>query len=309
MLRSKQVEQSLQTSLSEFNQRKTYRMNLFKKLCGVVSLALIGAFVMPVSAQAQSSARMKQILVTESLPEKSLAVELLKLDEDYDSTAKYAVSCSIYVLDYSFLSVTINVLSTYKVNACDPDLFQATTSASVKAQLNTYQSIDRVVPVGPHVQLMDRNTSTVANPYLSIGLLNFSKIANAHLGFKDLFTNLRSWKKWRSKVTVYNPIKMSENTDYVWLPGSKIYTLTTDTGVVFVMSHFLPNGIGGEIKGIEETAANLSQFLNLPEGWRYEVKTLQKILNIRRQEDLGHTTLRVFDEYSNAYIAVDAKID
>jgi len=284
-------------------------MNLFKKLCGVASLVVLGAVAVPSSLHAQTSTRMKQILAAEPLPEKSLAIELLKLDEDYDPTVKYAVSCTIYLLDYSFLSVTINVLSTYKVNACDPDLFQSTTSASVKAQLNTYQSIDRVVPVGPYVQLMDRNTSTVANPYLSVGLLNFSKIASAHIGVKDLFTNLRSWQKWRSKVTVYNPIKMAESTDYVWLPGSKVYSLTTNTGVVFVMSHFFPNGVGGEIKGIEETAANLSQFLNLPEGWRYEVKTLKKILMIKRQEDLGHTTLRAFDEYGNTYIAIDGKIE
>lgn len=284
-------------------------MHLLKKLCRVTTFALLCNMIVLQMAGAQPSMHTKKILVSEPIPEKSLAQDQLRLNADYDPTAKYAVNCTIYMLDYRFLSVSIRVLSTYKVNACDPDLFRSTTAASVKAQLNTFQSIDRIIPVGPHIQLMDRNTSTVSKPYLSIGLLNFSEIGSAHLGVKELFTNLNAWKKWRGKVTTYNPIKMAENTDYVWLPGSKIYTLTTDTGQVFVMSHFLPSGVGTQVKDIENTAANLGQYLNLPSGWRYEVKTLTKILTIKRQEEVGHTTLRIIDEYNNAYIGVDSKIE
>lgn len=300
---------SLGTTVSEFNQRKTHRMYLLKKLCGVLSLAMLGIVVVPASVHAQSSMRMKQILVSEPIPEKSLARDLLKLDEDYDPTAKYAVTCTIYILDYRFLSINITVLSTYKVNACDPDLFRSTTAASVKAQVIASHPIDRIVPVGPHVQMMDRNTSTVSHPYISIGLLNFSQVASAHIGIKDIFKNVTTWDNFRSRVTIYNPLKMAENIDYVWLPGSKIYTITTKEGEVFVMSHFLPGGVGVEVKSIEETAANLSQFLNLPDGWRYEVKTLKKILTVKRQEDLGHTTSRVFDEYSNAYIGIGGQLE
>lgn len=279
-------------------------MHLLNKYFGIASFALLSTLSWQPLAYAQGSVHMKSILASEPIPEKKLAQDQVKLNVDYDPTAKFAVSCTIYTANYRFLSVTINVLSTYKINACDPDLFRATTAASVKAQLSAYQTIDRIVPVGPHVQLMDRNTSTVSNPSLSIGLLNFSKIATAHIGLRDLFTDTKNWSKWLGKSTTYIPIRMAENTDYVWLPGSKVYYLVSDKNEIFIMSHFYPSGVGNQVKSIENTAENLGQYLNLPSGWRYEVKTLKKILNIKRQEDIGHTTTRVFDEYSNAYIAI-----
>lgn len=284
-------------------------MQLLKKISRITVLSLLCNTIVPQMAIAQTSLHTKKILATEPIPENRLAQDQLKLNADYDPSVKYAVNCTIYLINYSLLGVSIKVLSTYKVNACDPDLFRSTTAASAKAQLNTYQSIDRIIPVGPHIQLMDRNTSTVSKPYLSIGLLNFSEVGSAHLGVKELFTNLSSWRKWLGKVTTYNPINMAENTDYVWLPGSKVYTLTTDKGQVFVMSHFLPSGVGTAVKGIENTAENLGQYLNLPSGWRYEVKTLTKVLTVKRQQEVGHTTLRIIDEYSNAYIGIDSKLE
>lgn len=269
---------------------------------------LLGMMV-PQLTYAQGSVHSKTILVNEPIPEKSLAMDQRRLNADYDSSIKYAVSCSIYILDRSLFGVRVSVLSTYKINACDPDLFRATTAASVRAQLNTFQSISRVIPIGPQIQLMDRNTSTVTRPYMSIGLMNFSEIGTAHIGIKDIFVNLNNWRKWLSHVTIYNPIKIAESVHYEWKPGATVYTLTSDTGVVYVMSHFQPATLNMKISEIEETAATLAQSLNAPAGWRYEVKTLKKVLSIRRQEELGYTTLRVFDEYGNAYIAVDQPIE
>lgn len=283
-------------------------MHLWKKLFGTGSLVMLG-MMMPALAYAQGSLHTKKILASEPIPEKSLAQDQRKLNADYDPTVKYAISCTIYTLTHRLLSVSIDALSTYKINACDPDLFRATTAASIKAQLNTYQSIDRIIPMGPNIQLMDRNTSTVSNPYLSIGLMNYSKVASAHIGVKDIFTNLNTWRKWRSRVTIYNPIKMAESVHYIWEPGSSLYTLTSDKGVQYVMTHFQPPTLEMQIKDIEETASTLAQRLNLPEGWRYEVKTLNKIMSIRRQQELGYTTLRVFDENGNAYIAIDEPIE
>ncbi|MGB4011362.1 MAG: hypothetical protein WBL16_10355, partial [Zwartia sp.] len=170
-------------------------MHLFKKILGVISFVWLGVIAQPSIAYAQNSAHTKQILASEVNPEKSLAVDLLTLNEDYDHTSKYAVNCTIYLLDYKLMSVRLTVLSTYKINACDPDLFAETTAASVKAQLAAYESIDRIVPVGPHIQMMDRNTSTVSHPYLSIGLLNFSQVASAYIGPLKVLSNLSNWRK------------------------------------------------------------------------------------------------------------------
>ncbi|MFY9137443.1 hypothetical protein [Zwartia sp.] len=284
-------------------------MHLFKKILGVISFVWLGVIAQPSIAYAQNSAHTKQILASEVNPEKSLAVDLLTLNEDYDHTSKYAVNCTIYLLDYKLMSVRLTVLSTYKINACDPDLFAETTAASVKAQLAAYESIDRIVPVGPHIQMMDRNTSTVSHPYLSIGLLNFSQVASAYIGPLKVLSNLSNWRKLKNRTTTYSPVDMSESIDYVWLPGSVVFTLTSDQGEVFVMTHFTPNGSGVKIKGIELAAKELGQYLNLPAGWRYDFKTITKVLSVKRQEDVGQTSRRVFDEYSNAYLAVNAPIE
>jgi len=295
--------------LPKFNQRKTDHMHLLKKILAVMSVALLGVITQNSVVNAQNSSHTKNILVTETNPEKSLALDFLKLQEDYDHTAKYSVNCTIYTLNYKLLSLTITVLSTYKVSACDPDLFAETTSASVKAQLAAFQTIDRVIPIGPHVQMMDRNTSTVSHPYLSIGLLNFSQVASAYVGPFEIITNIQNWRKLRNRTTTYSPINMSENIDYVWLPGSDVFTLTSDKGEVFIMSHFTPNGSGVLVTGIEDAARSLGHYLNLPTGWRYESKKLKRIFSVKRQEDIGQTSRRVFDEYSNAYIAVTQPLE
>ena len=284
-------------------------MHLLKKFFSSTAFALLSASAPTAIVFAQNLANTENTASTAPIPEERRALDLFKLQESYDHSAKYAVNCTIYALDYRLISITVTVLSTYKVSACDPDLFAATTSASVKAQLAAYQAIDRVIPIGPHVQMMDRNTSTVSKPYLSIGILNFSPIATSFIGPLDIITNIHNWMKLKDRTTTYSPIHMSENVNYVWLPGSEIYTLTSNKGELFVMSHFTPDGSGIKVTGIDDGARELGQFLNLPKGWRYEVKTLKKILAVKRFDDVGQTTRRVFDEYSNAYIAIDRKIE
>jgi hypothetical protein len=285
------------------------KKKIYFLLAQVASASLLSVIFINAHSNETLTTRTQKIELSEKEPTRTIAENLLWLNQTYNPTVKYSVACSIYIVHRSILSIKITELSTYKVNACDPDLFMATTSASVSAQLLTYTDIDRVVPAGPYVQMMDRNTSTVAFPYLSIGLLKFSEKASASLGPIDILQDIKMWWKWKFSQISYNPLKMQEDINYVWLPGSNIFTLTSDTGTVFIMTSFIPDAMAMQSKTIEESATNLSQYLNLPPGWKYESKKLKKVLSVKRQQNLGHTSLRIQDEYGNNYLAIDEKIE
>ncbi len=226
----------------------------------------------------------------------------------YDYRNKYAISCTIYIYHRRLFSVDISALSTYKINQCDPDTFRNTTAAAIRAQLSAFTPIDMVEMSGPQVQMMDKNTSVIDQPYISVGALNFSMISTSHIGIVQVVQHFSNWLKWRNHVTSYNPIRVQENVQYTWHPGSTVYTLTTDTGQTFLMSSFTPLDIRMDTADIDNDAANLGKFLNLPTGWKYEARTLNKILFIRRNEIDGYRSSRLADEFGNVYIGIDEVI-
>ncbi len=281
-------------------------MYLLKKICNVARTLMIAIIATGICAAAFASP-LAGFQARQPASNAETAINQVKLNQAYDPTVKYAISCQLIMFERSLFAIHVTELSTFKINACDPDLFIATTSASVKAQLNTFTKVERIIQVGPSVQMMDRNTSNVSNPYLSIGLLNFSQVGEGRVTLVDLIQNFKVWMKWRSS-SIYNPLNVSENTNYVWLPGSTVYTLTSNTGEVFVMTYFLPSSLSITTEQIETEATNLAGYLNLPTGWKYEAVQLKKVLAVKRQSALGYTSRRLADEYNNSYIGISESI-
>ena len=217
---------------------------------------------------------------------------------------KYAVSCLVYVYsrNYFTLSLDITVFSTYKINRCDPIAFIKTTAASVTAQVSNKLTVNFVVNSGPHIQMMDFNNTPVENPFISIGYLNYSPIAKAHLNIWNIAQDFYEWSIGRHTIQYYKPVQTVQDTDYTWFPNSKIYRLITDKNEEFLMTNLIASDLIMDKEDIENVADQLGQYMNLPKGWRYEVIVLDKVLQIQTRQFASVKRYHMQDEFGNIYI-------
>lgn len=215
---------------------------------------------------------------------------------------KYSTSCLIYVYDRNFLSVDITIFSTYKINRCDPRVFIKTTAAGVKAQLTNRLNTDFVILSGPHIQMMDFNNTPVENRFIPIGPLNYSPVAKAHLGPIDIIRSFYQWSAWIRSMQYYSVLHTTQDADFTWYPGSRIYKLINDQDETFIMTNLISMDEMHNEEDIEKIAINLGKYLNLPKGWRYEISVLDKVLQLRQRQFSGEHAGHLQDEYGNIYM-------
>ena len=217
---------------------------------------------------------------------------------------KYSVSCMIYVYSKNLLtlSVDITILSTYKINRCDPNSFIKTTAAGVKAQVINKIPADFVAIAGPHIQMMDFNNTPVENRFMPIGDLNYSPVARAHLGALDMISHFGEWREWIKSFQYYSPIQTIQDADYTWFPESKLYKIITDKNQTFIMTNLVSEDLIKNQRDIENIAENLGKYMNLPKGWRYEISTLDKVLQVKERQYNQIKSFHMQDEFGNIYM-------
>lgn len=228
----------------------------------------------------------------------------------YDYGSKYAVSCVIYILERHYIEVVITALSTYKVNECDVQEFESTTSASIRAQLTTYSNIAFIFPKGAEFQMMDLNKSTLQNPYLSVGNLFFTPISKSELGLSDVLLNFKSWYNWRIRKIAYSPIETRENINYTWLPGGEIFLLTDLEGKKYALTHFSPKVPISDVAAVAVTLKRFMDAVSIPKGWKIEEYHLKKPLFVVRNAPTGgDLSTRLFDEFGNRYLLLHETVE
>ncbi len=291
-------------------------MRFISRFLVCFSLTCLFAVLYIQPAWSQGRPPIKPKLKTESKTEKTINFQNTTREPNFaekqylapaDSISyrdKYSVTCLIYAYDknYLTLSVDITIFSTYKINRCNPSAFIKTTAAGVKAQITNKLPTNFVINSGPHLQMMDFNNTPVENPYISIGTLNFSPTAKASLGLLDAIQHFHEWSSWIQNVQYYNPIKTIQDTDYTWFPHSKIYKLITDKNETYLMTHLVASDLIMDEEDIENVSENLGEYMNLPKGWRYEITTLDKILQIKQRQYTHIQNYHLQDEFGNIYI-------
>lgn len=220
-----------------------------------------------------------------------------------DYSPKYSPVCFITAAKKGVLSVDVTVFSTYKVNHCDPYLYAKLDAASAKKQLKSVTVFDFVVLDGPHLQMMDRNLSSIEQKFYSVGYLSYS--ISAH-GKKNIFSILdqpfSSLMESLGGETVYKPFPLVADVYYVWYPGSFVYKIITDDGRVFIMTHI---GVSSRIytaQDVENFASHMGDYITLPKGWRYEMQQLTKILMEKQFSFSKIPRARIQDNFGNIYI-------
>lgn len=230
--------------------------------------------------------------------------QYLNTSNPSDYRDKYAVSCLIYSYYRHLINIEITIFSTYKVNRCNPASFLKNNASSVKAQLLNRIKSDYVILAGPHIQMMDFNNTPVENLFTPVGELNFSPIARAHLGIKDVFLHFREWGKWINSLQYYTPIKTVQDMDFTWYPNSTVYKLISDQNEVYLLTNMVSNDYILRSEDVDEAAKNLGKYLNLPAGWRFEMSVLDKVLQVKQRQFDGNPTFHMQDEFGNLYVRV-----
>ena len=229
---------------------------------------------------------------------------------DGDYRKKYYQSCFVYIFIKTFARVQIINLSTHKVSSCPEKEFLKIPASSVTAQLATVANVTLVGMVGPNIQLMDENNSSIEAPSLPIGNLNFSAVMYADIGIGDLFKSFnffRTWKqlrRWSVVDTVYNPIATRRNMDFVFYQGRTVYTLISDTGKKYVMAFYNPADIQNfkTEEYLIDRLNNLGNVLALPPGWTYKPVVLDKVLRLKQIPFQGYAGETITDELQNVYV-------
>lgn len=222
---------------------------------------------------------------------------------------KYALSCLVYTFKKNLLSVDITILSTFRSKPCDPEFFAQFTAANIIAQVKTAIPTDYALEAGPHAQLMDLNRTPLVSRTFSIGPMEFAPVARTSVGLFDMFLHFTEWKNWALGKTAYSIIYFKTSIAFLWNMGSKIYTITTDSGQVFIMTHMtLPKEIKNE-QDADACLSNLGNALNLPAGWKYSSQSLQKVLEVNYNNFEGKEYARLADEFGNVYLDVTGLIN
>ena len=295
---------------------RVFHLNTLQQLlliatAAVVSFAAWGQSPRPENQTPVPETMETKVLVSQTSKELTFAEkQFLNKTNPGDYRDKYSITCLIYSYRRNFLEIEIIVLSTYKINRCNPITFLTTNASSVKAQLLSQVKSDYVVLSGPHIQMMDFNNTPVENPYIPIGSLNYTAIATASFGIKEIVFDFQNWDKWIRKLQSYSPIKTHQDMDYAWFPGATIYKLITDDGKVFILTNFMANDTIKNPEDVEREARYIGSKLNLPSGWKFEEEKITKVIQIKQSQHAqkgsnGHAHIQ--DEFGNIYLQLEIK--
>ncbi len=143
----------------------------------------------------------------------------------------------------------------------------------------------RVILNGPRYLLDDAGTLTPGEaPIQTFGDLEMQLIGSIELDLASAQTSLDS--------APYVPQTVSRNTDSIYYAGSEIYQLTSPAGEMYVMQ-----STGTEIANAD--LAGLGNRLTVPEGWVFEVITLEEPLRVTVSD--GDTIDVLVGDLGNAY--------
>lgn len=220
-------------------------------------------------------------------------------DTNTNSLRPQDPSCLISTFTYRGTYIQILSYSSYGYGPCDQKAFELLTLPTIAASLATLDNKPYfILKGGMNHSTASSVTIGLTKPFMEIGVLKFSLIAETILPLNTLLTSPNLVKQGFT-ATPYIEYPSIEKSYYFWAPGTEIYELIDPKGSSFVMtsysSQFDPNVKLQDLK-------KLPSVLTLPPGWTFRTSTLDRVLQIRAKQLSGFTTLRVMDEFGNFYI-------
>ena len=183
--------------------------------------------------------------------------------------------------------IEATVYNTLGLNECPDDLWQALDTEAIK---KTYQA-RAVILNGPRYFLMDK--ISIADPGQEIfdfGGLQMRRLATVPLPLTSLLGGLHRHP--------YTEQPVRRTTVYVWEQGREVYELVAPDGTTYVMQSY---SLAVDPRLTEADLPALSARLQLPDGWRYRVRRLDKEWTL----GIDGEARVVQDELENSYQRVE----
>ena len=212
---------------------------------------------------------------------------------------KLSTTCQIFAVNYNLFSTQIKIYSTHDLSQCTTTEFAPFTSTSVQAQLETVVPGASFSLGGPYYQMADLDMSKVGTHFIDVGMLRFALSAVGKFDWLDALKQPALLKTWWSKQMRYIPFQTRQELELIWFKGSEIYELVSPTGEVYQMAWVTQAFMSrrGQIN-----PSTLSDYLNLPVGWSFRIRTLSANNIIFVNQEAGFTNARIVDQLGNIYI-------
>jgi hypothetical protein len=221
------------------------------------------------------------------------------LESSVENPRAHDPTCVISTFTFRGTYIQILTYSTYGYGPCDPKAFGGMTLPSITASLATLEKKPYYILKGGIMHPTATNVVIgLTAPYVQIGFLKFSVIAETILPLRVLITSPKLMKQGFTDAP-YIEYPSIEKSYYLWAPGTEIYELIDSQGNNFVLTSYTAQSASGNS---EQMLKQLPHVLTLPPGWSFRTRVLDKVLQIRSKQLAGFTTSRIIDEFGNFYI-------
>lgn len=207
--------------------------------------------------------------------------------------------CLINAFSIHLYYVQVNTYSTQGFGDCSPRDYFKLTPVSVAAQLETSGlRLSRVVLSGVYHPTMDLSRINIDKKYENFGLLKFYQSGISKFTLFDILKNPKIIRQYLTGSN-YLPYNTTEDFHFIWNAGTEVYELIDPDGNVYVMTAYTDMFLESvKLKSL----ADLGSVMNLPKGWSYRARRLDKLLAIESVAKLGNSTVRLVDNYNNIYL-------
>ncbi len=194
--------------------------------------------------------------------------------------------CEVLTVALKRGKLVASVYNTLGLNECPEDIWKAMDVNAIRKQFGTAQ----VLMNGPRYFIMDQivaKGATQSGETVTIGGLGFTKRAEVELTLNMM------------KSVPYQVRDIQRDTQYVFKKGELVYQLVAADGQVYVMQSY---SLQVDSTLTIDALTTLGDRLQLPEGWKYQVVTLDKDL-ILSAHGVAHL---IQDEFVNSYQRIES---
>jgi hypothetical protein len=197
--------------------------------------------------------------------------------------ARNARYCEIIIVSGGVTNMIATVYNTLGCNECPETVWKKIDQEKLKNDFNA----KAIIMNGPRVFLMDSiGQYNMPSSKINLGGVEMIERAKLTIDFKTFL---------KGKRKAYDEIEINRATEFVFKQGGEAYFLHHN-GDAYIMQSFAQI-VNPNLK--EEGLNTLTSSLNLPEGWTYEAKKLDKTIVLKTNQD-GKAYI-IQDDFQNTY--------
>lgn len=208
--------------------------------------------------------------------------------------------CIFTVFERGLTGVKATLYTTYGVGDCNDSEYKRLTADSISAQLQTFMKPVGIIKNGLHTLVMSQDLSPAYDPYIEIGKFRFRKAGELTINYLNFAYRYITEPRFRKGLasSSFTPLKVFAEKFYIYNPGLMVYQLHSPDGKTYTMTTF-SNLINPSLNS--DGLKDLGPSLELPQGWTFSVRVLDKQISVRTNQALDGVE-NIFDNFGNFYV-------